>query len=218
MMVSLCIPAAAVAGSFVSSPSVNQAPVLIDSKNENCDADIVINAYADRTQLSDDKRQTLEDAYAAIVGTEDLSTLNEDIKKVADKIGVDVSDLAVSDLFNMDVADHDDHGDHGVFEITLSAETLDNFVCLLHYNNGEWIVVEDAEISKDGYLKFSQSEFAAFAIVTYTGEQNIQKDEAAPLVGILVASASTAGVGVYLGVKFNTFAKVASKLGKLFAK
>ena len=51
-----------------------------------------------------------------------------------------------------------------------------------------------------------------------TGEQNIQKDESAPIVGIIVASASTVGVGIYLGVKFDTFVKAASKVAKLFTK
>ena len=218
MMVSLCIPAAAVAGSFVTSPSANQAPELISAENEKCDAEIVITAYANRAQLPDDKRQALENAYADIVGTEDLSTLNKDITKIANKTGVYVSELAVSDLFDVSMTDCGNHGDHGAFDIVLSAETLHNFVCLLQYHNGEWSVVENAEISKDGYLMFSQDEVSPLAIVTYTGEQNIQKDESAPIVGIIVASASTAGVGVYLGIKFNTFTKAASKLAKLFAK
>ena len=218
MMVSLCIPAVAAAGGFMSSPSANQAPELIgaENKNKNCEAEIIITAYANRDQLSDDKRQALEAAYAEIVGTEDLSTLNKKVKKMAKKLGVDVSELAVSDLFDISMTECADHAKHGKFDITLQAETLENFVCLLHYYDGEWNVVKKAEISKEDYLEFSQAEFSPFAIVAYTGEQNIQKDESALIVGIIVASAATVGVAVYLGVKFGTFTKMFANIAKLF--
>lgn len=218
MLVSLCIPAAAAVGGFVSSPSANQAPELIGAENKKCDAEIIITAYANRDQLSDDKRQALEAAYAEIVGTEDLSTLNNKIKKMAKKNGVDVSELAVSDLFDISMTECADHGKHGKFDITLNAETLENFVCLIHYYEGEWTMVKKAEITKEDYLKFSQDTFSPFAIVTYTGEQNIQKDDNALLVGIIVASSATAGVGIYLGVKFDTFKKIFTKIAKLFNK
>ena len=218
MMVSLCIPAVATTGGFVSSPSGNQAPQMMeaDNKNEQCTAEIVITAYANRDQLSDNKRQALEAAYAEIVDTEDLSALNKKVKKMAKKLGVDVSELAVSDLFDISMTECADHAKHGKFDITLKTETLENFVCLLHYYDGEWKVVKNAEISKEDYLEFSQADFSPFAIVTYTGDQNIQKDGNALLVGIIVASSATVGTAVYLGVKFGTFAKMFANIAKLF--
>lgn len=220
IMVSLCIPAAAAAGSFVSSPSANQAPQLVEAENKNdqCKAEIIITAYANRNQLSDDKRQALEAAYADIVGTEDLASLNESINRMAKKVGVEVSELAVSDLFDISMTDCSGHSEHGAFDVTLESETLKNFVCLLHYYNGEWKVVEGAEITKEDYLAFTEDEFSPFAIVVYTGEQDISKDENSSIIGIIVASASTVGVGVYLGVKFDVFTKAAAKVAKLFKK
>ena len=218
MLVSLCIPVAAVAGSFVSSPSNNQAPEVIGSENRKCEAEVIITAYANRDQLSDDKRQALEAAYAEIVGTEDLSTLDKQVEKMANKLGVNVSELAVSDLFDISMTECADHDKHGKFDITLDAETLENFVCLLHYYDGEWNVVKNAKITKDEYLKFTEDEFSPFAIVVYTGEQNIQKDSNALVVGAVVASTATVGVATYLGVKFGTFAKIASNIAKLFRK
>ena len=216
MLVSLCVPVAATTGGFISSPSNNQAPEMVEAENKKCDAEIIITAYANRDQLSEEKRQALEAAYAEIVGTEDLSTLNKKVKKMAKKLGVDVSELAVSDLFDISMTECADHAKHGKFDIVLSTETLENFVCLLHYYDGEWTVVKKAEINEENYLEFTQGEFSPFAIVTYTGEQNIQEDENALLVGIIVASSATAGVGIYLGVKFDTFKKVFSKIAKLF--
>ena len=218
MMVSLCIPSGAAAGSFVASPSANQAPELIEAENDKCEAEIVITAYVNRNQLPGDKRQAMEAAYADIVGTADLSSLNGAIGDITKKIGVDVSELAVSDLFDISMTECASHGEHGEFDITLKAETLGNFVCLLHYYNGEWNVIEGADITDEGYLQFSQDTFSPFAIVVYTGEQDIQEDENASLVGVIVASASTAGVGIYLGVKFDVFTKAAAKVAKVFKK
>ena len=215
MLVSLCVPVAATTGGFISSPSNNQAPEMIEAENKKCDAEIIITAYANRDQLSEEKRQALEAAYAEIVGTEDLSTLNKKVKKMAKKLGVDVSELAVSDLFDISMTECADHAKHGKSDIVLSTETLENFVCLLHYDDGEWVVVKNAKISKENYLEFSQAEFSPFALVTYTGEQDIQKDDNALLVGVIVASAATAGAAIYMGVKFGTFTKMLNNISKL---
>ena len=218
MVVGLSVPVAAEVGGFITSPSSNQAPEVIEGENKNkdCEAEIIITAYANRDQLSDEKRQALEAAYAEIVGTEDLSVLNKKIKKAAKKLGVDVTELAVSDLFDISMTECADHSKHGKFDVTLNSETLENFVCLIHYYDGEWTVVKKAEINEENYLEFTQGEFSPFAIVTYTGEQNIQKDKNALLVGVIVASSATAGVAIYLGVKFGTFAKMFAKIAKLF--
>ena len=48
MLVSLCVPVAATTGGFISSPSNNQAPEMIEAENKKCDAEIIITAYASR--------------------------------------------------------------------------------------------------------------------------------------------------------------------------
>jgi flagellar basal body-associated protein FliL len=174
MALTMAVSVFAEPGAFVESPSKNPAPELVEGKNESeaCTAQIIITAYGDRNNLTAEQRQKLEEAYAKIVGTQDLSTLNAKVGEIAAEMGVSVSTLAVSDLFDISATDCDgNHAEHGLFDITLKAETLNNFVALLHYYNGEWRVIDNAEITNNGeYLEFTEKEFSPFAIVVSTAD------------------------------------------------
>ena len=52
-------------GSFVESPSANQAPELVSSSNssEDCESEIVIASYGDRHLIDEEGRQEIEKAY-----------------------------------------------------------------------------------------------------------------------------------------------------------
>ena len=172
MMATMCVSVFAAPGAFVNSPSKNPAPILVEGKNEaeGCTATVVVTAYGDRNDLTAEQRQKLEEAYAMIVGAENLTTLNAGLATIAQKLGVNTTDLAVSDLFDISATEcAGNHADHGQFDITLKAETLGNFVALLHYYNGEWRVIENAEITNNGeHLEFTEKEFSPFAIVVST--------------------------------------------------
>ena len=171
MIMAMAVPAFAAPGVFVESPSKNPAPELVEGKNQSdaCQAQIIVTAYGDRNDLTVEQRQKLEAAYTVVVGTQDLSTLNPKVAEIADELGVGISTLAVSDLFDISATECNGHENHGHFDITLKADTLKNFVCLLHYYNGEWRVVENAEITNNGeHLEFDEDEFSPFAIVVST--------------------------------------------------
>lgn len=171
MVVSMTVLVFATPGSFVESPSQNPAPELIEGKNtsEGCVAQVIVTAYGDRHELTAEQRQKLEEAYAMIVGTQDVSTLNAQLAPLAAELGINTSNLAVSDLFDISVTNCDDHGNHGAFNIILKADTLNNFVCLLRYTNGAWVIVDGAEVTNEGkYLEFTEDEFCPFAIVVST--------------------------------------------------
>ncbi len=171
LVLGLCLTASAELGSFVESPSNNSAPQLVGAKNEDedCVARLIITAYADRDDLSEKNHKKLEEAYGIIIKTEDLSKLNKKVADAAKKSGAKVSDLAVSDMFDISSVGCDAHEDHGHFDIVLKADTLKNFVCLLHYYNGEWRVVEDAKVTQNGqHLEFTEEDFSPFAIVVNT--------------------------------------------------
>ena len=205
LIASAGISAFATTGAFVSSPSLNPAPEIIEEKNEDedCDALLVITAYADRDELPAEARQSIEEAYIDICGTKDLSTLNEMIAKIAKKMGVPVTDLAASDLFDISANGcTGNHEDHGLFDITLKSDTLNNFVCLLHYYNGEWIVVDNAIVTQNGeHLEFEEKEFSPFAIVVYTGDEDITSPVKDNNVAIIVAAA-VAGAAVLSALIF----------------
>lgn len=200
MMLTMAITAFANPGSFVDSPSKNKAPELVEGTNKDaeCDANIVVTAYGDRHLMSEDDRLDIEKAYNDVVNTTDLSTLNSALGELAKKLGVDAADFSVSDLFNVSITDCGSHNEHGAFNVTLKADTLDNFICLLRYVDGAWQVVEGAKMTDDGKnIKFEESEFGPFAIVVYTGEGEITPPADVPvalIAGIAIAVVSAAGI------------------------
>ena len=200
MFASLGVSAFATTGGFVSSPSGNQAPELIkgENKSEDCVAELTITAYVNRDQLSEDSRKKIEQAYSEIMGATDLDSLNAKIDEIAEERGVDSEYFAVSDLFDISESNCENHEGHSEFDVVLSAETLNNFVCLLHYYNGEWTVVENAKVTNNGeHLQFSVDEFSPFAIVVSNAEA---PDQPAANNNIATAIAIVADVIVIAGI------------------
>ena len=210
LIASASISVFASTGSFVSSPSLNPAPEIVEAENEDddCNGTLSITAYCNRLDLPEEARQDIEEAYTIIRGTRDLSTLNETIATIAKQRGVEVTDLAVSDLFDISANGcTGNHDDHGLFDITLKAETLKNYVCLLHYYNGEWIVVDNAIVTNNGeHLEFEEKEFSPFAIVVYIGDEIVDvpvQGNGGNLLAIIaatLASVATVSLGVFSSV------------------
>ena len=166
-------------GGFVSSPTGKAAPTLVSftSESEDCEGSLSITSYTDRAQLSEDACKAMEDAYAEIKANFDLSVLNSQLGRIAADMGIPVSHLAVSDLFDISLESDEDHDEHGAFTVKLKSESLANYICLIHYVEGAWEVVEDAEVDKDGrILTFTEDEFSPFAIVTYNGHRVIRSE------------------------------------------
>lgn len=162
---------------FVSSPSTTGAPELVKAENasEDCEAAVTIVSYANRDSLPDALREIFEKAYDMIVGRENDNSFSEILARIAQERGLEANDLAVSDFFDISYTDDANHETHGAFDVVLKADALNNFVCLLHYYNGEWKVVDSAEITQNGtHLEFTESEFSPFAIVVYTGEMPVE--------------------------------------------
>ncbi len=173
-------------GAFVQSPSNNLAPEVQEFavESEDCEAALVVTPYAERDDLSAEVKEALEEAYAEIRGTEDLTTLNEALGEIADEKNIARTALAVSDLFDLDYTQctPEEHaaGKHGTFKIKLKASTLENFVGLLHLNNDNWELVESAEVIEEGVLGFSCAEFSPFAIVVATADVSVDVEPEAP--------------------------------------
>lgn len=207
MALNMSLSVFAATGAFASSPSGQQAPVLVEAENETdeCVAQVVITAYSDRDQMSEEARLQIEEAYAVILGTQDLSALNGDVSDIAQDLKIGTTDLAVSHLFDISTTECNGHEYHGHFEIKLEVDTLRNFVCLLHYYNGEWRIVENAEVTEDGkYLVFDEKEFSPFAIVVYTGEEPLEPDSNLWwLVIVIICSVAVAGGATYATVRYK---------------
>lgn len=175
MIVSTCLAPSAAPNGFISSPSGNPAPEIegFDPNNEDCTAYLVITPYAERNDLSDVLKKMMENAYNDIVTSTLLTDLCDDFASLVSSKNIDPSKLAVSDLFDIHVTGCDFHDGHVGFEITLKAETLKNFVGLLHMEkDGEWHLVSDAEVINNGEcLKFSVETLSPFAIVVETDDE-----------------------------------------------
>ena len=167
LVMTVSFTAYATTGGFVESPSNNKAPVLedFDNESEDCEAELIITSYADRDKLSDTAKDNLEKAYEIIKKTMDLIDLNSGLEDLADKLDVSASSLAVSDLFDIGVEEDTAHNTHGKFTVTVSSETLKDFVSVMYLNDDKWELVDGAEIDKDGHLSFETDKVGAYAIV-----------------------------------------------------
>jgi len=157
---------------FVSSPSKNLAPELVGfvPADDDCLARLEVVPYSKRNEISTEAVSLIEKAYADIANSTDLSKLNSDLAKLAADNKISAKDLAVSDLFDLSLCGCDDHDNHLNFEVTLEAQTLENFVGLLHMkSNGEWELIKNAEVKDGNILTFSTESFSPFAIVVDAG-------------------------------------------------
>ena len=161
-------------GGFFDSPSKNKAPELVEGKTENeaCEARIIVTAYGDRDELKESSRKDIEAAYASIVGTTNLNTLNSGLAILAEKKGMDVSKFAVSDLFDVSATEcNTGHESHGKYHICLKHEELQDYVALLHYVGGQWQMIEYSIVTHDGEcLEFETESLSPFALVVNTGD------------------------------------------------
>jgi hypothetical protein len=157
------------AGSFVSSPTGQNAPVLVefDNESEECEAEVKITAYSDREALSEEAKNDLVEAYEAIAGAEDIGTLSADIAAVADKLGLSSKALVVSDLFDVSYSNCDVHQAHRGFTITIKPTSVENFAAILHYEDAEWEVIEGSV--ENGEIVFFTESLSPFAIMVYEG-------------------------------------------------
>ena len=179
MLVASSVCVFAVSNNFVESPTNQRVPTLIVGGNtdEDCFAWLEITGWADRHTIENEEtRLNFEAAYNQIVNAAYLTDLCAELGSVADALGIPYGNLAVSDLFDITWYGCDDHRNHtGVFEIQIQPEALENFVALLHYHNGEWVVISDAEVVGNGdILSFTVGDLSPFAIVVNKGDNPVE--------------------------------------------
>lgn len=212
--ISMSVSAFADTGAFVKSPSANQAPEIVtgDSEDKN-EVKLVITSYADRSDLTEEARESIEKAYVKISGIKNLTTLCGALKDVAAEKNIPTTNLEVSDLF--DISDAEGGSDGCTYDITLAAETLENFVGLLHFTDGKWELIDNAvveEINGELHLKFSTKGLSPFAIVVDTGVDLPVEDNRGTsiLIGVLaIVAIAEAAALITILVKFILSKKAA---------
>ena len=193
LVMALVLPMSAFAasGAFLSSPSANADVQLIEySFTGNCGGKIVLTPYGDIAELDDAARLAMEEAYKQIAANKDLSKIVDGLKAMADAAGIDVTNLAVSDLFYLGYdgcADHDGH----TYTVKLKPEVLNNFFTVLQFVDGKWVIIENAKV-EGGYLTLSGDAYGPIAIV-------VEKDgtatgDAFPWIYVVLMAISAAGL------------------------
>lgn len=156
-------------GGFVSSPSGNDAPEVEEVIYEegSCKPEVVVTPYSERDTLDEEKEEDMNEAYNDIAENEDLTKMCPALSGVAASKGINPKNLAVSDLFDVSVYHSLPHDYCGSITVRLSAETIKNFVALLHRaSNGEWEVVPDVIVDmSESTITFSAMDFSPYAIV-----------------------------------------------------
>ncbi len=181
-------------GGFVSSPSGNPAPVIIEVEYEDgsCNPRIVVTPYSERDELDEKRENDMNAAYDEIAANKNLAKLCPALEAVAAAKGIPVENLAVSDLFDVTAYHNGNHEFCGKIVITLSAETIKNFVALLHRNDGNWELVTDVIVNEAANtIEFSVRDFSPFAIVVDTSAENLPNTGEAliiPAVAMLVSA------------------------------
>ena len=174
MAVSLCLTAIAAPGAFVASPSGNKAPELVSfTAPDGCNAKLVITPYAERNTLDEATRLVLEEAYKQIANHIQNNDFSKALKALAESKNMTASQLSVSDLFDISYYGceiHEEHKNQGGFTITLKAETLENFIGILHMKDGAWENLEIKDWNKDAKtVTFFVETLSPFAIVVDNG-------------------------------------------------
>ena len=164
-------------GGFVSSPSGNEAPEITDVQygEDSCNPRIVVTPYNEREELDEARKNAIIAAYNDTAENKDLSKMCAALSGVAASKGLSVLQLAVSDLFDITAYHNGDHDYCGIITITLSSETLRNFVALLHRGaDGTWEVVPDVTVDyASNTISFQVRDFSPFAVVVDTEAENV---------------------------------------------
>lgn len=195
-------------GGFVSSPSGNEAPEIEEVTYEegSCEPEIIVTAYSERDTLAEEKEEAMNDAYDDVSENEDLTVMCPELSAVAAAKGIPASDLAVSDLFDVSAYHKLPHDYCGMITIKLSAETIKNFVALLHRNSdGTWDVINDVVVdAANNTITFAARDFSPFAIVVDKNADDVPNTGANiifPAIAMVVSGVSLIGILISLKKK-----------------
>lgn len=198
MVCAMTLSVGAAPGGFIESPSLNKAPILVEYYNSDgeCVGVLYVTSYGDRNVLELTERENIEAAYESIRNATTVSSLNSQLSDIAANLNISAGNLAVSDLFNISLEDCLNHDEHGHFSIKLQADTLNHFVGLMYYENGEWHIVDDAKVDGE-YLTFSTDVPRALAIVVDVDDSVIDVPVTGDIIPwILVGVIALSAVGI----------------------
>lgn len=204
LMLTMSLVVFAAPNGFANSPSGTPGPEVVsfDPADEECDGRLVITPYSEKKDLPKELKDMIEKAYSDITSSNDLTKLNNQFAVLVANKNLNAENLAVSDLFDIHVADCTVHEGHVDFDIVLDADTLSHFVGLLHFNKGQWELVEDAKVISNGeHLAFSVESFSPFAIVVDTTTKGPQTGDGSMIYLYAAVMALSAAALVFVAIR-----------------
>ena len=176
LAMTMCVSVLAAPNGFVESPSNQKGPEIVDGDG------IVVTPFGDRDELPDDIREVLEEAYNSILNADNLGDLSEALEDLANELNVPVKNLVVSELFELSY-ESGEQGSDGKLTVTLKDDSFKDFFGLIKYENGKWVLIEDAKVNGNK-LTFTAGKLPApFAIVVNPDGGDIGADDEVPATG-----------------------------------
>ena len=195
LALSLSVSAFAANGAFISSPSANKAPEIV-----NTDPAIKVTPYADRNSLADMDTEEMEEAYRHIANVIENNAFSRALKELAKELGKAASELSVSDLFHVNVEDATPD-EQGGYTITIKLEDLENFIGLMQFNGTEWKNVEIISIDKEnGTVTFRVTESGPIAVIVDNGSGSSTPPTGDNAMMMYLGAALVASAGLVVAV------------------
>ena len=170
------------ANSFVESPALKDDVVFVGDDN------LIYTPYKDKNNLTEEQQNELVAAYQSIVGAIDASFLSKDVLKYIEKHKAIPTYLAVTDLFDVSAVEERDS-----YTFQIGKEDMNKFFCVIHYNNGNWEVV-DAKFNKDRTMvEVTVDTLSPFAFM-YRTKEAVEKTKAIG-TGVVVTAFMVTGIG-----------------------
>lgn len=142
-------------------------------REDGCRDLLICTPYVNVDSLEGESKRLMIEAYESIINSKYVTYLSRELKTLATSKGMPEDCLVVRDLFDLTIIEehseshYDDLHDTGV-ELTIKTQSLENFVCLLHYRGDNiWEIVKDVEIIDDTTLWFKVDSLSPFAIVVH---------------------------------------------------
>lgn len=179
------------AGNFISSPSASDYPLMVDfAFTGECEGELIVTPYSQRDTLEKDGKDLLEKCYNDIHDCDDLTKMFDMVEVPKGKSG-----FAIGDLFNIHFEGCKSHYEHNPFTVTITPSTLKNFVEVVAFVDGEWVVV-DSKVDGDNLI-ITSSYYGPYAIILST-EDSPQTGDNFPWVYVAMMAISVVGLASVL--------------------
>lgn len=183
-----------ISGDIKTGTIKDTAITTVDYKaKDGCDVHIELTPYSSVEDMDDDKtgdeltkaqaaQTELKEAYNQVKNANEVTDFAPVVKGYGQNFGIEDTCMIVSNLFDVTTyvdegGSHSDTYDHTrLYNIKMTTDSLQYFMCLLHYNGTNWEIVKGAKVTGEDKdtLTFEWKDGSPFAIITCGAKGNCQ--------------------------------------------